>query len=254
MKFRKVISCVVAIGCIVMAAGAVMAQDEAAGISNSLSVAYASKYVWRGLVLNPEPVMQPSLTLTLPSGLSYNYWASYNLQNSSAGGDGQVVEADHTLNYPVKLGQFDGSVGYSYWSYPNTAAHSTSELSANVCFGGKFNPTVSVNYDVDQTKGAYYSLGASYACGLPFGRTAKDLGLSVKVGFGDGRHNEGNYGISRKSALTDVSVGASTEFALGEKFTLIPSITYSRILDSEIRDALADPDNFVIGAAVNSSF
>jgi hypothetical protein len=127
-------------------------------------------------------------------------------------------------------------------------------LYANVCFAGRFSPTVSVNYDVDQIKGTYFNVGASYSCGLPFGRTAKNLGLSLKVGFGDGKHNEGNYGISNKAALTDVSVGASTELALGENFTLIPSITYSRILDSEIRDSMTDPDNLIIGAAVNSSF
>lgn len=219
MRFQKVIICVIAIGCMVTA---VMAQDEPAGVSNSLSVAYASKYIWRGIVLNPEPVMQPSLTLNLPSGLSYNYWTSCNLQDSSAGVAGRVIETDHTLNYPVKLGQYGVNVGYVYYSFPTIGTHSTSEVYAATCFGGKFNPTISVNYDVDQTKGTYCSLGASYSCGIPFVRTVKNLGLSVKVGFGDGNHNAGNYGISNKAALTDVSVGATTEFALGGKFTLIP--------------------------------
>ena len=45
------------------------------------SVAFNSKYIWRGFRLDNDPVLQPSITISAFKGWALNVWANFDLEN-----------------------------------------------------------------------------------------------------------------------------------------------------------------------------
>ena len=226
-------------------------------ITTKLDTAYVSKYIWRGNVLNPDPAFQPSLTFSIPNGLSYNLWASMDMTDV-IGQSSNITEVDHTLSYAWDYKSVGMTSGYVYYAFPNTTFLSTSEIFASACFGGKFSPTISVNYDVDEVQGAYFGLGGGYACSMPWSKVASSvMNFTAKVGYGTASYNKAYFYGSDKSAFTDLALSASVPFQAG-KVGITPSVGYSTVLDGTLRDALADnqvdSDNLFGGLAMSVEF
>lgn len=259
MKAGKTTSYMAVTACAVLViAGAAVAQNQTAQprVATRLDVSYLNKYVWRGAVLNPDPVFQPSLTLTLPSGFSYNLWMSENTRtNAVAGKKELIVENDHTFNYAFTARSLGLNVGYIYYAFPNTSAPSTSEFYGSACLGGKFSPTLSINHDIDEVRGDYIALSSSCNRGLPLGKTRLPVGLSAKIGFGTSSYVKRAYpGAPDKAALLDLVIGATSTIPLGGHYSMTPNISYSTMLDSSVRNVLSQPNNFVAGLTVTTSF
>lgn len=232
-------------------------DDPLEEITAALDTAYVSKYIWRGNVLNPDPAFQPSLTFSHSSGLSYNLWASMDTTDI-AGQSGSITEVDHTLSYEWNLKSVDMAAGYVYYAFPNTTFASTSEVFASACLGGKYSPTLSVNYDVDEAKGAYFSLAGGYVCSMPWKKNAAtEMNLSTRVGFATSDYNEFYFFGTDKSAFTDLVLTASLPYQAG-KWSVTPSVSYSIVLDGTLRDALSannmDSDNFYGGVTLSVDF
>lgn len=232
-------------------------DDPEEEISASLDTAYVSKYIWRGNVINPDPAFQPSLTFSHSSCLSYNLWASMDTTDV-AGESGNITEVDHTFSYAWNLKSVDMTAGYIYYTFPNTTFASTSEFFASACFGGKFSPTLTVNYDVDEAKGMYFSIAGGYSCPMPWKKIASsEMNLSVKVGFATADYNDFYFFATDKSAFTDLVLTASVPYQAG-KWSITPSISYSTVLDGDLRDALSandmDSDNFFGGVTLSVGF
>lgn len=233
---------------LVITAAAAYAEDVAGQgpISAKLDAGYVSQYLWRGLVLNPDPSLQPSLTLSHKSGASLNVWGSGDLTNVN-GEQNRLTEIDYTLDYARKLkaGMLNG--GFICYTFPNTGLDRTSEVYAAYCLDRKITTTLSANYDVDQIKGLYTSLAVGYACSAPWQKaTAPKLNVSARVGFATSNYNAAYFGPN-KAAFTDLLVSASVPIKVSERFDLTPSLSYSRVLDSALRDAVVDPDNWCLG-------
>lgn len=260
MRYRKTMGYLAALSCTcVCVAGAAFAQEEepVLRISNNLDTAYLSKYVWRGVVLNPDPVVQPSLTFTLPSGFSYNLWMSMNTEDNAVAGDADlVVEQDHTVSYLFTFAGREMSLGYIYYAFPNTSLASTQEFFGTVGFGGKFSPAISINYDSDEVRGAYIALSAGYSTVLPVGSDSGiPMDLTAKLGYGTASYIKRAYpGAPDKAAPLDLVVGVSSTIPWSGKYSITPSVSYSTILDGDVSDAVSEPDNFVAGVTFGVAF
>lgn len=224
----------------------------------TLDNAYVSEYVWRGLQLNPDATYQPSLTFSdEESGVSINIWGSMDTTDVY-GQSGSFTELDYTLSYGWDASCCGMSAGWIHYTFPNTEFAGTNELFVSSCFGGTLSPTLGINLDVDEAKGFYASLGAGYDCAFPWLKgEEKKLNLSAKVSFGSDNYNDFYY-FTNKFALTDASITASMPFTVGEKMTLTPSVSYSTLLDSDIKDnveaAGLKADNFYGGVTLSMSF
>jgi uncharacterized protein (TIGR02001 family) len=234
------------------ASAATFAQDaaKAPSICTKLDLAYVSKYIWRGIPLNPDPAVQPSLTFTHPSGVSLNVWGSMDTTDVT---DQQwnVTEIDYTLNYQPNPNIYGGLVSYTF---PNTEFPTTSEVYACYCFLGKYSPALSVNYDIDKSHGIYAAASAGYSCAIPGQKRAPAVGLSARIGYGDSRHNRYNY-LTDTSGLTDVLIGAALPITVTPKITVTPSISYASIINSDIKKTFdassTKKNNFVYGVTVS---
>jgi len=227
--------------------GAAMAQDaQTPAIASKLDVAYVGRYIWRGIPQTSKAALQPSLTVSHKSGLSFNFWASQDVDVQ------KVTENDYTFNYAWTAKGLGMNAGYIYYAFPNTSYLSTSEVYASVAFPVFLTPTLSINYDIDEADGFYASLGAGYGFALG-GKSAPTLSVSGKVSFSSGSYNDFWFGED-KSALSDLYLSASLPIILSEKTTLTPAISYSSILDSELSEKVADPDNLVGSLTLSCAF
>ncbi len=239
MKFLRKAPVILLVCMVVLSSAAAIAQD----ISTSLDLTYASKYVWRGMPVNSESVLQPSLTVSHPSGLSFNLWGSYDITNSN-GNKGRITEIDYTLSYAWKPASTDYSAGILRYEFPNTAFAKTHEAYFSASFEAPFSPILALSYDFDQADGLYANFGIGNTCKLGPGEEASELNFSARLGAATGNYNKFYFGGHSEAAFTDLYLGASMPLTTG-KMTITPSLAYSSILDGGLRDAYSRPDNLI---------
>lgn len=240
-RFTLVIICLL----LVITAAAAYAEAESA-VSTKFDVAYVSKYVWRGIVPNPDPCLQPSLTFAHKSGASLNVWGSADLTNFYDERN-HITELDYTLDYATQLGGRSVNGGLIHYTFPNTPFDSTTEAYGTVCFGGKFSPSLSANYDFDEAHGAYMSFTTGYACTMPWQKEEPtNLNLSARLSYATAGYNGFYFGVD-KAAFTDLLLSASVPLKTKGKVAFTPVVSYSKVLNTELRNSLEDPDNFYAG-------
>lgn len=219
----------------------------------SLDIPVASQYVWRGLLCNEEFVFQPSLTVPMPYGLSFNLWGNMDLtgygEEAGYGNrSGEFTELDLTLDYSKSFGMISASAGIISYVFPGIGS-TTHELYASVSADVIASPSLTVYSDVDEVKGSYFLLGVSQSIALSAGPlTGIDLGASL--GYGSGSYNRGYFGIDN-AAPVDLVVSLGLPLSFG-KFSLSPSVTYSYLLDSDISEALDETGYFFF--SIGTSF
>ncbi|MHB0912698.1 MAG: TorF family putative porin [Armatimonadota bacterium] len=221
----------------------------------NFDLTYTTEYVSRGLIANNDSTMQPSLTFTHPSGLSFNWWGSIDTTDI-AEQKGNVTEIDYTLNYEWSIGRTYMNAGVSCFDYPDSADASTSEVYASICLDTDLSPTLSINYDFDEFDGAYIGLGINRCCNLPSSReNPLVMGLSAKIGYGTSNYNGGCFGV-RQSAFNDLLLSASVPVTVSDKLTVTPYINYSTLLDDDLKTAVrADGDETsILYGGVTCSF
>ncbi|MEN6521353.1 MAG: TorF family putative porin [Armatimonadota bacterium] len=280
MKNIMRLVCLTAVICLLSVSAAFAQEPElpSTGLSTSVDLGYVSQYIWRGIPLNTDPAFQPSITISHPSGLSFNLWGSMDTTNI-AGKSGDLTEADYTLNYAWETKGREMNAGVSCYTYPNTTDSGTSEIFMSMCFGGTLAATLSANYDIDEADGYYLTLGVGHDCATAWKKAPK-LGLSAKVSYGSDKfvkyyyngYSEMNKSRSaktaikpgyympqvNKSAFTDVILSVSMPYTMKNGMTLAPNVNYTMIIDSDIKDVMKaareDRNNFFAGVTLSTSF
>ena len=134
----------------------------------TLEVALASAYVWRGQVINNDPVIQPQITLS-QYGFSANIWANYDIGQNMTGVKYDASEFDFALAYslPVDINQMAFDAGVINHNFPANGhmiaqeklrVESTTEafISATVLSFESFVPSLTFYGDIHNVKqGAY---------------------------------------------------------------------------------------------------
>ena len=179
------------------------------GLGVDLEVEAVSAYVFRGAVLNPDPALQPALTLS--SGpLAFAAWASLNLTDE-LGRAGDVGEIDLTLSYAFERGPVSVALGVGHYRYRTPEAGHTTELVVDLSLATVVEPRIALAYDVDAADGLY----GRVAVGLPIELTG-DLGLDLEAGLGWGSAavNSYNFEVDR-DAPADATLAVHLEGRLG---------------------------------------
>jgi len=89
-------------------------------IEASGSLDFYNRYVWRGFTLDRDPVIQPGFSLS-SKGFTFSFWSSWDADaNDPANSD----EMDFVFDYTHTLGDFDLSIGHTYYDFPGIAAYS----------------------------------------------------------------------------------------------------------------------------------
>lgn len=230
-----------------LGAGAARAEEKDAA-SVSLDATAASAYVWRGQVLNEDAVLQPSLTAS-KAGFTINWWGNMALSDAQTGDEGEFSEHDIGISYGFKcpLTGADITLGLVNYDFPNQALTDTNGAvnglvadtrEAYLIFALSdvvLAPTLTVYYDFKEVEGAYGSLGISHSFEL-----GDDISLSAAASIGAATedYNDFYFGVA-DNALNDGNLTVSAPIAVTESFTLTPSVQYTWLLDSDVKDGAA---------------
>ena len=220
-----------------------------------LDLPIMSQYVWRGLQVNEEPVLQPSLTVDFGSGVGFNLWGNLDLtgygeEAGYANRAGEFTELDLTLSYDRSFGPLSVGAGVISYVFPGIGA-TTHELYVSAGASIPANPSLTVYTDVDEVKGSYFLLALAENLPLAAGPLG-GVDVGVSAGYGSATHNRAYYGIDNAKPI-DAAARLALPFALGP-IGLTPSAAYVHILDEEIGDALDETGYLVVGLTASASF
>ena len=188
-------------------------------------VTVMSKYVWRGMVANPDAVLQPSLGASI-LGFGFNVWGNMDLSDANDM-NGEFNEVDWLASYSLPLPMVDLDFGFIYYDFPNTDTKSTAEAFIKGSVGVLLSPTLEIYYDFKEIEGTYFNANISYPVALG---EEIDLDLGAALGFGSGAYTEGYFGTLSQSGTTDFNISASIPWKPIPFFTITPSATYSTLM------------------------
>lgn len=205
-------------------------------VSTAVSMDWVTHYVWRGMRLTDNPVLQPSVTVSA-GGLSLNAWGSVDLTdvNEDDGESLHLQEVDYTASYgfsPVE--GLDLMAGFIWYTF--SGLDSTGEVFASVGLSAvPLSPTVSVYYDIDEAEGLYANASVKHA----FDITEKlNLTLSGGVGWGDAEYHEFYFGDEAHGSFSELLAKATLNYALTDSLSAYLYGGYTELLDREV-DELA---------------
>lgn len=215
-------------------------------------LAFMSKYVWRGMVNNPEAVLQPGVSASF-LGFGVGFWGNVDMTdiyNSS----GEFTEVDWIASYSLPLPLFDLDFGFIYYDFPTSDAPATTEAYISASMGILLSPSLAIYYDFKEVDGTYVSAGISH--GVALGPEI-DLDLAGTLGFGDSGYNESYFGLD-SGGMTDFLFTASVPFDVIPFFTVTPSVNYSTQLGDakDATDAVegGESDAFFYGIMASFAF
>ena len=243
---------------LLLAAGLPVAMAEEEAPSADASVAFLSKYVWRGFELSDDSiVIQPSLTVSY-MGFSANLWGNLDTDNYATGSH-DWNETDFTLSYDGSYEKLGYGVGWIYYALEGvdeilspteaTEVPDSQEFYGTLSYDILLAPTFTIYYDTDRYSGWYANLGFSHTFMI-----AEKYGLDLGLAFGYLDNND-DY-----AELHDGNLSASMSFPIGEYVAITPEIYWSFPLSGTAGDFIQDEsisndDNFVYGGiSVSFSF
>jgi len=221
--------------------------------SVTLDFTYNSKYVWRGIEVTSDPVMQPSITAAY-QGLSFNVWTNIDTTDVNSY-EWQSNEIIYTLDYSFTWKYVNFSVGANHYAFPQAHVGDTTEVYFGIGSALMGRPTVTFYQDVDEHRGTYIVLSMGHTfenVWQPCANLSMGVDVSGSIAWGSKKHNTYYYGT--RDAWTDAVLSLGLPFAIGEHVTITPAIHGSMVLDKSVRDALADKGSFWGGITVAFSF
>lgn len=225
-------------------------------VSTTVSADWVTHYVWRGMLLTDEPVVQPSLTLSA-CGFSLNAWGSVDVTdvNEDNGEALHLQEVDYTASYtlaPVEgLDLSGGLISYTF-----SGLDSTAELFASAALSSvPLSPSLSVYYDIDEADSVYANAGLKHAFDLT---ERLSLTLSGGIGWGDRKYHEFYFGADAHGSFSDLLAKATVNYALTDSLSVYVYGGYTELLDGQVEDLGEDvygaPDVLFGGAGVAFCF
>jgi len=217
-----------------------------------------SHYVWRGLILTDEPVLQPSLTLST-CGFSFNVWGSVDMTdiNEDLGPDYRLQELDYTASYGFTATEgLDVEVGVIQYTFPGTEYKSTREVYGSLALSAVpyVTPSITAYYDFDQADGWYVSaaLDSSFALTEKLG-----LDLGASLGFCDDSYSDFYY-WGADGGLSDLNFSAGLSYQVNDMFSVGVSAGYMVLVGNDVKDAAeangADTSQFFMGLSASFAF
>lgn len=224
-------------------------EEPLSGVNVGFEVDFNSRYVWRGIPWSEGAVMQVSSWIE-KNGISFGIWTNTNLERR----DGRHTnEIDFCLSRETTRGRLTLKPSFELFTYRyQEDAPSTGELALEISAPlGRFHLVTTHAVDVVKYRGAYFgTAGIVRSLELAPGTTFE---ASASLGWGSGKFNETYIG-PRKWALNLISLELSaTRYVSGNAY-IRPHVSFTHVLDSDLRAALDDASILCIGLAGGMEF
>lgn len=207
------------------------------------------RYVWRGLALSEGAVAQTSVWMTAEN-TTYNLWANTNLDAA----DGRTTnEVDLGLSWERTCKNVCLEPALWIYTYPNQEdAPSTAEAILKLSLLCGDLQIVTCHYlDMMKYPGAYFGdMGLFYQTQV--GKHV-DLESGFCLGWGSSKFNETYVGPG-KFALNVLTFEVCATYSDSKATYIRPDISFTRVLDGDLRSELDDTDILNLGIAFGMEF
>ncbi len=236
------------------------AEPEEEKLEFYASAAFAGSYIWRGMPVNDEPVLQPDLGIS-KGGFSLDIWGNIDLTDfgKEAGyGDqaGNLTEIDYTASYEHSFDKLTVFGGFVTYTFPNLHLNSSTEAFLGLNLDVPSQPTLTYNMDVDgnyTSPAAYIALDLSHSFSVyEQGDISITIDPSAHLGYSTQEFCKTYYGHRNEmdDSWHDWALGVAVPISLPYGFAITPSYSFSSLIDPELRDIVNDhwdlePDNSV---------
>lgn len=219
-----------------------------------LSLEFASRDQWRGMILSDGPVLSPYLELNY-GRWSASLWGRMELNDSMfypgiGTGEGRFTEWDSTLSYNMEQKDFYWGVGLTHYDYPNTGERSTTEWFGYITSKGFLSPGMTINVDTDEADGSYIEFRASRKWSLEkaeegkvdppsaYVRSSLSYGSAPYHNYYFG-HNEAGFSAFRTRVGMELPVSQNGEFDVW--------ISYQSLMDGSLNQGMPKRQSFAFG-------
>ncbi len=204
-----------------------------------------SQYVWRGIVFECNPVIQPTVWASARS-VTLSVWNSHVPGRETGVGIGH--EVDFTLTHEHDWRLVTSELEFGYYLYPgDDESPATGEFTVSFsCPVGFLNACTRHTFDILEYKGSYFGeTSLSVEC-----ITAHGLNLETRVftGWASAEFNEIYAGVSH-SALNLAGLAASATFRIAGPLYVCPHVEAYFTLDRTIVEA-TQPHVTNVGLAI----
>lgn len=210
-------------------------------IEVNASFDFCTDYVWRGLVINDDPVFQPSVTVTKATGqtgsFAFNIWGNYDFTDAY-GTKNKFSEIDLTASYSFSSGSLGLETGIIHYTFPNTDYRATTEIYINAGYKLKAFPLVfslGFYYDFDEIDGFY--LSGKIASQVPL-ISRLSLEIALSGGYGDAHYNRGYFNVSNPS-FVDILLSADLTYKMTDSVSFAAGGQYISLLDNTLKEAVS---------------
>lgn len=197
----------------------------------SFTLDFGNAYIWRGIVLNDDGVMQFGLDASplnvgsVPIG--FNVWGNYDIGDYDGAIEGsEISELDLTIYATLPAG-FE--VGYIEYQFPQTEFGDTREFYVTWTKDMVITPTVSFYYDFGEVNSGYGSLDLTYAVPLEGKFSLSFSGLAGVAGKGWGEIVGGT-----KGGFFNYNLSAAAGYQVTQTFALNVTGGYAGSLDTSV--------------------
>lgn len=227
-------------------------------------LALNSKYVWRGMTVTDDLVLQPALSANV-MGFGLGLWGNLDTSDYNDN-EWEFNKIDYILTYELAMPMVSLGAGLIYYDFPNTGGDATTELYVRAAANVLFSPSLAVYQDIDKIKGAYWEASVSH--GVPVG-TMANLNFKGTLGLGSKGYLAGYYGVIPSidnslevadftgASMSDFTLSVSMPYKTVPFITITPAVTYSTLL-GDAKDSAAgferNEDAFYAGITASFAF
>ncbi len=212
------------------------AQADEIPITISADLPFFNKYVWRGVNLINDPVLQPSIDLEY-KGWNLNLWGNYDINNAK-----RFDEYDVTLSYSGELPQGSWTAGYIDYNYPGADVQHSQEFFGRFALNQNLNPYIELNIDTDEVRGFYARAGVETG----FTNSSGDFNFHSWISYGDKNMNNSLYG-NNKSGLADFGIEATWSKQLSSNTTGYVNLGFTSLLNKDHLAGEPNRNNLIFG-------
>jgi hypothetical protein len=202
------------------------------GLEFSGDLTFNSIYMWRGIMLDGDPVVQPGFYVNTKDSklgkLKFGFWMSRDMENRDLL---KSSETDYIVDYTYSFKETAVSLGHTYYDFPDALPTDgapkgfSKEFYAGLSFPNiVLAPSVYYYYDYGKKEegggqGSYTVLNLAYS--KPF--KVKDIPMSLDVSGHVGHNNKLYY----RSKGGDAAASCGVTIPLTSNLSCKPNINYS---------------------------
>lgn len=214
----------------------------------SMTMDFASHYMFRGAPIVDDPVLQPAASVSY-KGFSFDFWGNVDLTGDTTDG-AEFNELDFIWGYSTDLGflafgnegtfedlmeKVSVGAGYTFYVFPNWGIGSgvddtSHEWYLNVGFDTFLQPSYVVYHDFDQGDGFYHEWGIGHSFDLD--PVTVDTGMTMGLNISQWGFETSLTALDFSTAIT-IPMDKLVKVDLLKYVTVVPHINYSLPLDGQ---------------------